>query len=310
MEQIKKLAIVIPAYKGHFLKETLDSIAVQAHKDEFVLYIGDDASPERLDKIVESYQNKVNLVYHRFSENMGGKDLVAHWERCIQLSAEPFIWLFSDDDLMPADGVERVMEALSRPHHQRGYFFRFPLAVIDGENKRIRANRPLEEGSVSCYRLLLDKLQGKIDSAAVEYVFSREIWQSAGGFVHFPMAWCSDDATWAAFARHAGGVISLPGQPVCWRNVEGANISNSAGHDKDKLHATILFLRWMRNMFSDYVDDPELINALQCYIHTILRISLHKHYNICGLWGVSMALGRFNKRAAFTTFFRNFRLFS
>ena len=141
------MAIVIPAYKGRFLKETLDSIAVQAHKDEFVLYIGDDASPERLDKIVESYQNKVNLVYHRFSENMGGKDLVAHWERCIQLSAEPFIWLFSDDDLMPADGVERVMEALSRPHHQRGYFFRFPLAVIDGENKRIRANRPLEEGS-------------------------------------------------------------------------------------------------------------------------------------------------------------------
>ena len=85
------MAIVIPAYKGRFLKETLDSIAVQAHKDEFVLYIGDDASPERLDKIVESYQNKVNLVYHRFSENMGGKDLVAHWERCIQLSAEPFI---------------------------------------------------------------------------------------------------------------------------------------------------------------------------------------------------------------------------
>ena len=169
------MAIVIPAYKGRFLKETLDSIAVQAHKDEFVLYIGDDASPERLDKIVESYQNKVNLGYHRFSENMGGKDLVAHWERCIQLSAEPFIWLFSDDDLMPADGVERVMEALSRPHHQRGYFFRFPLAVIDGENKRIRANRPLEEGSVSCYRLLLDKLQGKIDSAAVEYVFSRQV---------------------------------------------------------------------------------------------------------------------------------------
>lgn len=48
MEQIKKLAIVIPAYKGRFLKETLDSIAVQAHKDEFVLYIGDDANWIRL----------------------------------------------------------------------------------------------------------------------------------------------------------------------------------------------------------------------------------------------------------------------
>ncbi|MCS3153719.1 glycosyltransferase [Phocaeicola dorei] len=110
------MAIVIPAYKGRFLKETLDSIAVQAHKDEFVLYIGDDASPERLDKIVESYQNKVNLVYHRFSENMGGKDLVAHWERCIQLSAEPFIWLFSDDDLMPRLMVWNVSWRLCRAH--------------------------------------------------------------------------------------------------------------------------------------------------------------------------------------------------
>lgn len=73
MEQIKKLAIVIPAYKGRFLKKTLDSIAVQAHKDEFVLYIGDDASPERLDKIVESYQNKVNLVYHALAKIWGAK---------------------------------------------------------------------------------------------------------------------------------------------------------------------------------------------------------------------------------------------
>ena len=43
---------------------------------------------------------------------------------------------------------------------------------------------------------------------------------------------------------------------------------------------------------------------------TRTRPNAYKHYNICGLWGVSMALGRFNKRAAFTTFFRNFRLFS
>ncbi len=204
---------------------------------------------------------------------------------------------------MPADGVERVMEGFVAPTPSARYFFRFSISCHDGENKRIRANRPLEEGSVSCYRLLLDKLQGKIDSAAVEYVFSREIWQSAGGFVHFPMAWCSDDATWAAFCPSCGCYF-FAGAACMLRNVEGANISNSAGHDKDKLHATILFLRWMRNMFSDYVDDPELISALQCYIHTILRISLHKHYNICGLWGVSMALGRFNKKGGLYYVFR------
>ena len=114
--------------RGVSLRKRSTQLQFRPIKDEFVLYIGDDASPERLDKIVESYQNKVNLVYHRFSENMGGKDLVAHWERCIQLSAEPFIWLFSDDDLMPADGVERVMEAFVAPTPSARIFLSFSIS--------------------------------------------------------------------------------------------------------------------------------------------------------------------------------------
>lgn len=95
-----------------------DLIVVQVYKDEFVLYIGDDVSFERLDKIVEFYQNKVNLVYYCFSENMGGKDLVVYWERCIQLFVELFIWFFLDDDLMLVDGVECVMEVLLCLYYQ------------------------------------------------------------------------------------------------------------------------------------------------------------------------------------------------
>lgn len=41
---MKKLAIIIPAYKPRFLQETLDSIAKQ-NNHEFTVYIGDDASP-------------------------------------------------------------------------------------------------------------------------------------------------------------------------------------------------------------------------------------------------------------------------
>lgn len=45
---MKKLAIIIPAYKPRFLRETLDSIAKQNNHD-FTVYIGDDASPYQLD---------------------------------------------------------------------------------------------------------------------------------------------------------------------------------------------------------------------------------------------------------------------
>lgn len=106
-----RLAIVIPAYKSRFLQATLDSIAKQSCKD-FVVYIGDDNSPQNLEEIVGRYRNEFPLVYHRFEENMGRNDLPGHWERCIGLSRnEPLIWLFSDDDLMPADGVERILQA-------------------------------------------------------------------------------------------------------------------------------------------------------------------------------------------------------
>ena len=57
---------------------------------------------------------------------------------------------------------------------------------------------------ISGYDFLLDKLEGRIYSAACEYVFSRDIYRKAGGFVKFPLAWCSDDATWTKFADCAG----------------------------------------------------------------------------------------------------------
>lgn len=306
---MKQLAIVIPAYKERFLRATLDSIAAQTNRSDFVLYIGDDASPDRLDRVVESYRDKIDLVYHRFTENWGGKDLVAHWERCIRLSHEPVIWLFSDDDRMPADGVERILEALKHTADPSKCFFRFPLTVIDGQDRLLHANPPLPEGKVSHSRLLLDKLQGKADSAAIEYVFGRRLWMYSGGFVRFPLAWCSDDATWTTFARLAGGVTSLPGKPVCWRNVEGSNISNSSCHNAEKLCATVLFLKWLRKELSDDARCPELVKALQCYVRTILRFSVGKDYGLHDLWTISSALALFDNKAACRTFFRNFRLF-
>ena len=107
-----RLAIIIPAYKATFLPAALDSIAMQTCKD-FTLYVGDDCSPEPIGSIVEQYKDKVNLVYQRFDTNLGGKDLVAQWERCIAMSHnEPYIWLFSDDDVMEPSCVEELLKQI------------------------------------------------------------------------------------------------------------------------------------------------------------------------------------------------------
>ena len=149
------LAIILPAYKGRFLSETLDSVAAQTCRD-FVLYIGDDASPDALQEIVRPYESRLPLVYHRFDRNLGRTDLAGHWERCIALSDEPLVWLFSDDDLMPPDGVARVLEAARTRGMKRG-LFRFPLEVIHGDGTVKFHAAPLPSRPVRGYDLLLDK---------------------------------------------------------------------------------------------------------------------------------------------------------
>lgn len=156
----EKIAIVIPAYKCRFLRQTLDSIVVQTCRS-FTVYIGDDASPQNLKEIVSDYADKMNIVYRRFDTNLGGVDLPGHWDRCIALAKEPVVWFFSDDDLMPQDGVERIIKALECYGTRHG-MFRFPLAVIDENGKIIHKNPSLQEYPVSGYQFLLDKLEGRI----------------------------------------------------------------------------------------------------------------------------------------------------
>jgi glycosyltransferase involved in cell wall biosynthesis len=97
---MSKLAIVIPAYKRMFFNKALSSIAKQTNKN-FTLYIGDDCSPDNLYSVVQQFENIIDIVYKRFDDNLGARDLVAQWERCIDLVGdEKWIWLFSDDDMM------------------------------------------------------------------------------------------------------------------------------------------------------------------------------------------------------------------
>ena len=296
----KDLAIVIPAYKARFFKEVLDSIAQQDNPN-FAVYVGDDASPDDLMSIVALFQEKMDIHYVRFQENMGSHNLVAHWERCIRLSHEPLIWLFSDDDLMPSDAVDRVLKAAEQYGHD--YFFsRFPLSVIDEHGKITFSNPLFASDKVSGYEFLLDKLSGKISSAACEYVFSRQVWQQSGGFVQFPLAWCSDDATWASFADEASGIISLPGKPVCWRNAEGTNISNSCKYDRQKLEATGLFLQWIASHYSDKMKDSSLHRALEKYLRIILKISVRRNYQWNDLIHLCIILARFSPWAAIRLF--------
>lgn len=286
----KTLAVIIPAYKGRFLEAALDSLARQSCKD-FSVYVGDDCSPEDIRGTVSKHAAVMDIVYRRFEHNLGGTDLAAHWERCIEMSSEPYILLFSDDDILPYDAVERFRKVLKK--YPEGDFFRMQLALVDEDGSMLRCNPPLAEGRTDAAVMLRDKLSGRISSATCEHIFSKALYRKCGGFVHFPHAWCSDDATWFRMAKLSGGAISIPGLPALWRNVSGNNISNSREYDLEKEAATAGFIT---HLYENY---PELRNGgfskvLHSYVKCILGTSLEGKYSLRGGRQICSALARFS----------------
>lgn len=300
----KKIAIIIPAFKPDFLQQTLESISSQTCKN-FRVYIGDDNSPHNLQKIVSPYINQLDIIYHKFEDNMGKQDLTSHWDRCIKLSHEPIIWLFSDDDIMPKDGIVRIMEALAI-YGENKILFRFPLNVIDENNNILFRSITETKQSISGYQFLLDKLNGKIQSAACEFVFSRDTYKKNLGFVKFPMAWCSDDATWVKFAEYTKQIVFLSGNAVLWRNATNKNISNSSQYNKEKFEATLLFIQWIIKRYANLSTDQNLIKALEKYLYTIIRHSLNKDITLSELYKLCRILFNFNIQLSCRVMYKHF----
>ncbi|MFZ4262524.1 glycosyltransferase [Sphingobacterium sp. HJSM2_6] len=240
-----KLAIVIPAFKSQFFKETLKSISSQTNKD-FCLYIGDDNSPEDLYSIINEFVPDLKVVYQKFTNNLGGENLVKHWNRCLEMvNDEEWIWLFSDDDLMDSNCVQNFYDTIKNLNNVHFDVFRFNINVIDNNNIVI-GNRVIFPDVLKVEEFIYKKSSGKIKSYIVEYIFRKEKFNVYDGFVEFPIAWHSDEATVIKFALKSG-IKTIKNSCVSWRS----SSFNLTPNSKDlkivvqKIDASLLFVRWL-----------------------------------------------------------------
>ncbi|MBO4718385.1 MAG: glycosyltransferase family 2 protein [Prevotella sp.] len=249
---MKRLAIIIPAYKATFLLAALDSIAAQTCKD-FTLYVGDDCSPEPIGNIVEQYRDKIELVFQRFDTNLGGKDLVAQWERCIAMSQEePYIWLFSDDDLMEPNCVEELLKQIEKTEGDYDvYHFNVDIINECGAFEKRKQDYP---AVLPAYRFYRGKNSGRLSAYVVENVFSRKVYEQFGGFMKYDLAWGSDVATWIVFSG-SKGICTVPNARISWRQ-SSQNITPDYSRQiaERKLMAQLAFLNWAYRYFAKEPD--------------------------------------------------------
>jgi glycosyltransferase involved in cell wall biosynthesis len=268
----KSLCIVVPIYKTKYLGITVDSLNKQSLKN-FKVYFFNDKSPDNPLIIINSNDICFDYEYISFDKNLGGKNLVGQWERCLGYIKEDWIWFLGDDDYISHDAVEHLHNHLILNPKEK--LNRFNLDIVD-ENNRTIAIQNYNYSKQSTESFIRERLSGRQYSSLNEYVFSRELFVETKGFINFPLGWCSDDATWIEMSKINNGISNIQLGKVYWRQSQ-LNISNNKTTSTKfkKIIASVLFARFIKKKF--VMDNTMLVSF---FAHQLNELEIKGRTNV------------------------------
>jgi glycosyltransferase involved in cell wall biosynthesis len=212
-------AILIPAYKAKYLQQAIDSVLKQTYTD-FELIIVNDNSPEDLDIIVNQF-NDSRIRYFKNEVNLGGKNVVDNWNKCLSLTNSAYSLLFSDDDLLASDFLAEIATLINKYPQINVFYSRVNIIDLNNTVLRLTPSAPEHEDVLD---FIWHRVSAYREIYAQNFVFKTNALKAIGGFVPFPLAWGTDDATWFTLAAEYG-VVSTSKALCSWRWSE-LNISN------------------------------------------------------------------------------------
>lgn len=242
-------SFVLPAYKGKYLREAIGSILAQNYHD-FELVVVDDCSTDPIREIVDSYDDK-RISYYLNEQNIGGNDLVAQWNHCLEYAKGDYVILATDDDLYESTFLSSFVPLIEK--YPDVDLFRARILTIDANGTITSIDKCYKEylSSVEFRYHMMHGMQGGIP----QYIFKRKTLVNKGGFVNFPKAWASDDAT--ALMMSDRGVVTSQEHLVRFR-YSGVNISSDRSQGLEKFKARLQFSRWLQQQrveTNDMADD-------------------------------------------------------
>ena len=271
MDCLVSITVLIPAFRSRFLPQLLESLCIQTDKD-FVVLVCDDASPDPIYEICKVFEGRLDLEYYRFESNLGGLDLAAQWDRCLELVNSDWVIMPGDDDTLGEACIEELRAAVLSTG-ARFAAYKATLRGIDCNDNELYVHRPalIEYASDRLQALISPDYHGMV----IEYLFNKARLKELGGFVSFPLGWFSDTATWILLAG-SGGIYGVE-KAIANHRMSGLNISSPRPElDSVKLNSTLMFLLWLaKHRHSLNIPNDDWLNVCR-YLKWRLRLHLAK----------------------------------
>lgn len=252
------VTIAIPAYKGRYLRQSIDSALAQTHRNIEVVVV-DDCSPDNIPDIVDEY-NDPRLRYIRNEQNLGAKDPSQNWNRCLEAAQGEWFCLLCDDDQYAPDFVEALLRLST--NYPSCNVLRACVRVIDKEGKQV-SQYPPSPNFETLEQYLWDFFNSRRRQTISEFMFRRAHMQQLGGYVNMPFAWGSDNLSLFRFACQ-GGIASVPEPLVTFRD-SGENISSDQQHMDLKLHAFHQYIQKTKRLIAEQHFRSDLLPVVEAY---------------------------------------------
>lgn len=282
-----KYILLLPAYKPNYLMAALKSIFAQTYND-FKVIVSDDCSPYNLHGIVAPFIEKYGdgkITYRRNEKNIGGENLVDHWNLLVDQCDSEYLIMASDDDMYTPRFLE-IVDDLSKKYPQVDVI-RTRIQLINEKDEVSTKEDIFEEyqtGLEATFSIFCGRYLGCIGN----YVFRTKALKSRGGFVNLPYAWFSDLLTVVSVLEN--GQANSHDILFSFR-LSGINISDTSKNkavDRGKLEATIGYDKYMSNVVSKWTAPQNLYERTMQ--QSIISAFKHRAYSQAGdySWVVPM----------------------
>ena len=209
-----------------------------------------DKSPYDISSIVHSF-NDARIRYFINEENIGGKDLVAQWNKCLSYAHGEYFCLLCDDDVYEPRFVETLL-ALSEKYPGVDVFrARVKRIGQDGSLDSIFNSSPEYE---TVYDYMWQKLKGERRQTVSEFMIRTAHARAVGGYYSLPRGWGSDSLSTFLFGMEHG-IVSTNDILAVFR-LSGENISSNFKNDaEEKIRAAELYREKCRELISGCQDE-------------------------------------------------------